>query len=147
MLEIVTIASLFVMFVSILIGVIDRFVLGIGLPWPEELARFLLVWGSLLSAAVAAKRTQHFQLTVVLRRLGIVGAIVIDVISIAALIVVIGYGVQFAWIFRVQTSPALGIPMSWVYAAAPVSAALMAGYLVRDLVARIRGRAAARTER
>lgn len=147
MLEIVTIASLFVMFVSILIGVIDRFVLGIGLPWPEELARFLLVWGSLLSAAAAAKRTQHFQLTIVLRRLGIVGAIVIDVISIAALIVVIGYGVQFAWIFRVQTSPALGIPMSWVYAAAPVSAALMAGYLVRDLVARIRGRAAARTER
>jgi TRAP-type C4-dicarboxylate transport system permease small subunit len=147
MLEAATIALLFVMFVSILIGVIDRFVLGIGLPWPEELARFLLVWGSLLSAAIAAKRGQHFQLTFFLRRLGIAGAIIVDVASIVALLVVIGYGVQFAWIFRAQTSPALGIPMSWVYAAAPVSAALIAGYLVRDLAARIRGRGAERAER
>ena len=147
MLEFVTIASLFVMFVSILIGVIDRFLLGIGLPWPEELARFLLVWASLLSAAIAAKRAQHFQLTFVLRRLGLTGAVIVDLVSIAAMLAVVGYGVQFAWLFRVQTSPALGIPMSWVYAAAPVSAALIAGYLLRDLVARIRGRFTARTER
>ncbi len=140
MLEMVTIATVFVMFVSILIGVIDRFVLGLGLPWPEELARFLLVWGSLLAAAVAAKRSQHFQLTLVLRKFGTAGAIVVDVVSIAALAVVVGYGIQFAWIFRVQTSPALGIAMTWVYAAAPVSAALMIGYLVRDLIARLRGR-------
>jgi TRAP-type C4-dicarboxylate transport system permease small subunit len=150
MLEIVTIASLAVMFVSILIGVLDRFVLGIGLPWPEELARFLLVWGSLLSAAIAAKRSAHFQLTIIVRYLGTAGAIVMDVIAIAALVVVIGYGVQFAWIFRVQTSPALGISMSWVYAAAPVSAALIVGYLVRDIVARVRtrvrGRELARAE-
>jgi TRAP-type C4-dicarboxylate transport system permease small subunit len=141
MLEAVTIATLFVMFVSILVGVIDRFVLGLGFPWPEELGRFLLVWGSLLAAAVAAKRSQHFQLTFFIRRFGVAGAVIIDVISIAALAIVVVYGVQFAWIFRVQTSPALGIPMTWVYAAAPVSAALIIGYLARDLVARIRDRA------
>jgi TRAP-type C4-dicarboxylate transport system permease small subunit len=141
MLEAVTIATLFVMFVSILVGVIDRFVLGLGFPWPEELGRFLLVWGSLLAAAVAAKRSQHFQLTFFIRRFGVAGAVIVDVTSIAALAIVV-HGVQFAWIFRVQTSPALGIPMTWVYAAAPVSAALIIGYLLRDLVARIRGRAA-----
>jgi len=142
MLEIITIATVFVMFLSILVGVIDRFVLGMGLPWPEELARFLLVWGSLLAAAVAAKRSQHFQLTFVLRKFGTAGALVIDLVSIAALAMVVGYGIQFAWVFRVQTSPALGIAMTWVYAAAPVSAALMIGYLVRDLIARLRGRVA-----
>jgi TRAP-type C4-dicarboxylate transport system permease small subunit len=141
MLEAVTIATLFVMFVSILVGVIDRFILGLGLPWPEELARFLLVWGSLLAAAVAAKRSQHFQLTFFIRRLGVAGAVIVDVISIAALAIVVVYGIQFAWIFRAQTSPALDIAMTWVYAAAPVSAALIIGYLARDLVARIRGRA------
>jgi TRAP-type C4-dicarboxylate transport system permease small subunit len=139
-LELVTIASLAVMFVSILIGVVDRFVLGIGLPWPEELARFLLVWGSLLSAAIAAKHKAHFQLTVVIRHLGVGGAVVVDAIAICALLLVVGYGIQFAWIFRVQTSPALGISMSWVYAAAPVSAALIVGYLVRDIVTRVRAR-------
>src|SRR5438132_8591732 len=142
MLEIITIATVFVMFVSILIGVIDRFVLGLGLPWPEELARFLLIWGSLLAAAVAAKRSQHFQLTFFLRRFGTTGAVVVDLVSIAALAIVVGYGIQFAWIFRVQTSPALGIAMTWVYAAAPVSAALIIGYLVRDLIARLRDRPA-----
>jgi TRAP-type transport system small permease protein len=143
MLEAITIATLFVMFVSILVGVIDRFILGVGLPWPEELARFLLVWGSLLAAAVAAKRSQHFQLTLLIRRFGVAGAVIVDVISIAALAIVVLYGVQFAWIFRVQTSPALGIAMTWVYAAVPVSAALIIGYLARDVVARIRGRATA----
>ena len=146
MLEFVTIGMLFVMFISILIGVIDRFLLGIGLPWPEELARFLLVWGSLLSAAIATKRAQHFQLTFILRRLGFAGEVFVEVISIAALIVVIGYGIQYAWIFRVQTSPGLGISMVWVYAAAPVSATLMAGYLLRDFVTRIRNRYTARKE-
>ena len=141
MLEAITIATLFVMFASILVGVMDRFVLGLGLPWPEELARFLLVWGSLLAAAVAAKRSQHFQLTFLLRRFGVAGATIIDAMSIAALAIVVAYGIQFAWIFRMQTSPALGLAMSWVYAAAPVSAALIIGYLVRDILARIRGRA------
>jgi TRAP-type C4-dicarboxylate transport system permease small subunit len=147
MLEVVTLASLAVMFVSILIGVIDRFVLGIGLPWPEELARFLLVWGSLLSAAIAAKRGAHFQLTLVVRRFGAAGAIAVDVVSIAALLLVVAYGVQFAWLFRGQASPALGLPMSAVYAAAPVSAALIVGYLVRDVLARLRSRVRARKER
>jgi TRAP-type C4-dicarboxylate transport system permease small subunit len=63
------------------------------------------------------------------------------------MLAVVGYGVQFAWLFRVQTSPALGIAMSWVYAAAPVSAALIAGYLVRDLIVRIREWSAARMGR
>jgi len=140
MLEIITIATVFVMFVSVLVGVIDRFILGFGLPWPEELARFLLIWGSLLAAAVAAKRSQHFQLTFVLRKLGTAGAMIIDVVSIVALAIVVVYGVQFAWVFRGQTSPALGLAMTWVYAAAPVSAALVIGYLARDLVVRVRGR-------
>jgi TRAP-type C4-dicarboxylate transport system permease small subunit len=146
MLELVTIGSLAMMFVSIVIGVIDRFVLGIGLPWPEELARFLLVWGSLLSAAITAKHRKHFRLTAVINRLGKPAAVVMDVASIASLLVVVGYGVQFAWIFRVQTSPALGIPMSVVYAAAPVSAALIVGYLLRDVVARVRGHETTHTE-
>ena len=33
-------------------GVLDRFVLGVGLAWPEEVSRFLLIWVSLLAAAI-----------------------------------------------------------------------------------------------
>lgn len=147
MLEVVTIASLFVMFMAILVGVLDRFLLGLGLPWPEELARFLLIWASLLSAAVAAKRHQHFQLTIVARLFGAMGANLIDLIGIATLSAVIWYGIKITLIFHVQTSPSLGIPMSWVYAAVPVSCALIAGYLVRDIFVRTRDRRATKQVR
>jgi TRAP-type C4-dicarboxylate transport system permease small subunit len=134
MLEGVTIGLLAAMCASTLMGVADRFLLGIGLPWPEELSRFLLVWTSLLAAVVAAKRRAHFRVTLLLDRLGRRGAVLVDVLCLFVLAVVLGYGVQLAWIFHAQKSPALGIPMSLVYAAVPVSALLIAGYVVGDLI-------------
>ena len=136
MLEGMTILLLVVMLGSTLIGVADRFVLEIGLPWTEELSRFLLVWASLLAAAVATKRRRHFRIEIVSRRLGATGEAVIGVLCIAALAVAIWYGVHIARLFHAQTAPALGIPMSVVYAAVPVSAGLMIFYLLRDLVGR-----------
>jgi TRAP-type C4-dicarboxylate transport system permease small subunit len=138
MLEALTILTLFGMFISILIGVVDRYALGLGLPWPEELGRFLLIWGSLLSAAVAAKRGQHFRLTLVSRHFGLAGDLVIQGATIIALLIVVWYGAEITWIFRVQRSPALDISMAWVYASAPVSAALMAAYVAAGLRSRLR---------
>jgi TRAP-type C4-dicarboxylate transport system permease small subunit len=135
-LEGATIALLVVMLGSTLIGVADRFVLEIGLPWTEELSRFLLVWASLLAAAVATKRRRHFRIELAQRRLGAPGEAVITVLCVAALAVAIWYGIHIARLFHAQTAPALGIPMSWVYAAVPVSGGLMIFYLLRDLFRR-----------
>jgi TRAP-type transport system small permease protein len=133
MLEGVTICLLAVIVVTTLVGVADRFVLGLGLPWPEELSRFLLVWTSLLAAAVAAKQRKHFQVTILLQRLGRLGETVVSLLCLAGLLLILGYGVQLVRVFHGQRAPALGIPMSVVYAAVPVSAALIAWYVGRDL--------------
>ncbi len=133
MVERVTVGLLGLMCVTALLGVADRFLLDLGLPWPEELSRFLLIWTSLLAAAVAAKQRKHFRVTVLLDRLGRRGEVLIDLLGVAVLMVVLGYGMKLVWVFNAQRSPALGIPMSWVYAAVPVSAMLMGSYLVRDL--------------
>jgi TRAP-type C4-dicarboxylate transport system permease small subunit len=130
--------GLAMMVVTTLIGVVDRFIIGSGQPWPEELARFTLIWTSLLSAAVAAKHGAHYRLTFVYDRLGRAGGAAIDALCIASLGVVCWQGVALVRIFNNQISPALGIPMSYVYAAVPVSAALIAWYLLRHLVARWR---------
>jgi TRAP-type C4-dicarboxylate transport system permease small subunit len=137
-LEGITILALGAMIVSTLIGVADRFVIGSGLPWPEELARFLLIWTSLLSAAVTAKHEAHFRLTFIYDRLGAVGAFIIDAAVVAALLFVAWQGVLLVEIFHYQTSPALGIPMSYVYAAVPVSMVLIALYTVRNTLSRLR---------
>jgi TRAP-type C4-dicarboxylate transport system permease small subunit len=136
--EAATLLGIVIMVVTTLIGVIDRFIIGSGQPWPEEAARFTLIWTSLLASAVAAKRGQHYRLSFIYDRLGRHGAAVIDLICIAALLVVCWYGISLVLVFNGQTSPALGLPMSYVYAAVPVSSALMAWYMARNLVAQWR---------
>jgi TRAP-type C4-dicarboxylate transport system permease small subunit len=137
-LEGVTILGLFAMLVSTLVGVADRFVIGSGLPWPEELARFLLIWTSLLAAAVAAKHQAHFRLTFVYERLGPIWAFIIDGITIGSLLFVAWQGIRLVEIFHFQTSPALGLPMSFVYAAVPASTILMSLYIFRNMLMRMR---------
>lgn len=143
MVEGLTIGLLAVMCATTLIGVADRFLLHIGLPWPEELSRFLLIWTSLLAAAVAAKRRKHFQVTLLLERLGRRTKLLVDVLCLVILVMILGYSVQLVQIFRVhaQYSPALGIPMTWVYAAVPVSLALMVAYVGIDVFRELRGSA------
>jgi TRAP-type C4-dicarboxylate transport system permease small subunit len=138
-LEWVTIGLLGVIVVTTLVGVADRFVLGLGLPWPEELSRFLLVWTSLLAAAVAAKQRKHFQVMIVIERLGRAGELLVGGLCLLGLGVILGYGVQLVWVFHGQRAPALGIPMSWVYVAVPVSAVLIAWYVALDLIRILRG--------
>lgn len=136
--EAVALLGLAVMVVATLIGVLDRFVIGLGLPWPEELARFLLIWTSLISAAVAAKHGQHYRLSFMYDKLGRVGTTIIDLVCVAALGVVFWQGIRLVQIFNNQISPALGVPMSYVYAAVPVSAALISWYVLQGVLLRWR---------
>ena len=72
-------------------------------------------------------------------RLGRLGEVLIDLVGCAVLLVVLAYGMKLVQVFNAQRSPALGIPMSWVYAAVPVSAVLMGYYLIRDVTSGARG--------
>lgn len=137
-LEAITIVALFAMVATTLIGVLDRFLFGFGLPWPDEVARFLLIWTSLLAAAVSAKYKSHFSLTFFSDKFGPWWQDVVDVLCIVALLIVAWKGVLFASFFHIQTSPALGLPMSYVYASVPVSSMLIAFYVTRNLIARKR---------
>jgi TRAP-type transport system small permease protein len=140
----ITLVLLGVMLASVLLGVADRFLFGLGLAWTEELARFCLIWTSLLAAALAAREGRHFRLEILGARIGRWRQLATGVIGSVALAIVIWYGARLALFFHRQTSPALGIPMSWVYAAVPVSASLMIACLLRDLYTALRPRAASR---
>ena len=136
MLEASAIICVFIMFMSTLIGVVDRALLGIGLPWTDELARFFLIWGTLLSAVIATKRREHFSLMLFTEFIGKPGATAIDAVVIAALGIVVWYGIGLTTIANIQMSPALGIPMSWIYVSVPISATLMIGYIANQILQR-----------
>jgi TRAP-type C4-dicarboxylate transport system permease small subunit len=143
-LEAITIIALGAMVLTTLLGALDRFLFSFGLPWPEDLARFLLIWTSLRAAAVAAKYQAHFRLTFLYDRLGPLWSATADLLCIGSLMIVAWQGVLLAEIFHMQRSPALNLPMSVVYASVPVSSVLMAYYMSKNLVARWRSKAMAR---
>lgn len=95
------------------------------LVWTEELSRYLLVWGTFLGAAMVYKRGMHIAVTFVVNALppklkritrmsSIILSIIFFVVSIYASV-----DLMSGQIF--QVSPALRLPMRWVYVGIPVS--------------------------
>lgn len=124
-----------------LLGVVERYALHLGIAWMEEGARFLLVWASLLSAAVVVPRHGHFAVMVVVgllpSRFQVVLAVAINLLAMAILGVLFVQGVNVTTVMSIQRSPALDLPMSVIYASLPVSIVFMMVFLVADTFDRI----------
>jgi TRAP-type C4-dicarboxylate transport system permease small subunit len=113
---------------DVLWGVCTRFLLGSPSRWTEELATILLVWLSLLGAAVAFGRKEHLGVDYLAKKLDgharrwLAMAVQLIVAAFAALIMVYGGVQQVAATLKVgQMSPALELPWGYVYLAVPIS--------------------------
>ncbi len=147
--EAVAVALLTLLCVDVMLGVADRFLLHLGWPWPEELARFVLVWLTFLTAGIAARSRGHFTIDFFVDRLvrgraAIPYRLAMNVAVGLLLLVVIVKGAVLTAIVADQTSPALGLPMSFVYSAIPAGALLMLFFIVADTVEKLLGRLTAR---
>lgn len=129
-LEIVGGLLLIAMLFATAIGVADRFIFRAGLPWPGEAARYLLVWASFISAVLATASHRHYLVDLFLSVLPSDRARkflrkLTDIVSILVIGVFLVYAMRLILLVSGQRSPALGLPMLYVYAALPVCAALM----------------------
>ncbi len=113
--------------------VFARYVLESPTAWSEELARFLLVWVTMLGSALVLRDDDHVAVTLVIEQLpmGLRRAIgfVRDALILAMAGALAYYGAGLALLAHRQTSPGLNIPMAYPYAAIPVSAVLIALFL------------------
>lgn len=139
-LALLTVAMTVVVFMQVLF----RYFLQIPLAWSEESARFIFVWVSLIGAVVGIKRREHFGFGLLLaaaprqvRRVLLVG---VDLALLWFAYVLTTEGLNGMQTAMIQRSPVLDISLGWVYAALPVSGALMLLFLVPQLIATIRGR-------
>lgn len=134
-------ALMALMVISVLYGVLTRYLLGNQAGWTEELARYLLVWISLLGAAYATAQRKHIAIQLLpdsleppaARRL----SVVIDVIIIFfVLFAMVGGGLYYVYITLSlgQQSPALGIPVGFVYTVVPISGLFVIFFLVKDII-------------
>jgi len=105
------------------------------LTWSEELSCFLLVLASLLGAAIAFKRGSHIAVTFLTQKLpaslqkGM--AVLVNLLGILFFLIVAYYGAVLMRTEASQTTPAMMISMSWIYAMYPV----LGGVIILHLAA------------
>jgi TRAP-type transport system small permease protein len=123
--------------IDLLLGVFSRYVLERTFVWYDEVARLCFMWLVFLGAAVAVRRGAHFGLDVVVaslppplqRFLRLLTPLTVIVFSAA----LIWLGWDLMRHGATQTTAVMGMPVSWIYAAMPVGAALMAFYALMSL--------------
>jgi TRAP-type transport system small permease protein len=142
-LYVITSAILAAMVVLLFLQVTLRYGMMISLPWTEEIARFLLVWFSLLASCVAAHLGQHFAFVFLVSGLPpSVRAIVVAIVLLANVLVVGTLTVYcYHYLSNLQGlySTATGIDMRLPYASLPVSYALLTFMFAAEFIDTILG--------
>lgn len=145
------VATMALLVADVVWGVFTRYAMGQQAKWSEELARFLLIWVTLLGGAVAFGTKAHLGLDYFVnhlhpeaRRLTAVAAHLVVLFFAAEVLVHGGLQVVSEALALEQTTPALGWKMGYVYLALPISGLFVALYTVENLIETWTGQAADR---
>lgn len=127
---------------DVLLGVFTRFVLGQQVRWTEEVAIYLLVWVTFIGAAVAYTENAHlgvdyfvekFHPTMRTLSRRIVHVIVL-LFSIFGMLIG-GWRLMSSAFAGGQITPAMQLPMGWVYSVLPLSGVFFIIFAVHAIVA------------
>ncbi|HSR59387.1 MAG TPA: TRAP transporter small permease [Robiginitalea sp.] len=132
-----------VMVLNVLWQVCSRYVLGSPSSFTDELARYLMIWLGVLGAAYVSGRNGHVAIDVLPARCApptrrfLQQAVRWIILSFALFGLVVG-GARLVYVTFVleQYSPALRLPLAYVYLVIPLSGALIIYYKASDLLSR-----------
>lgn len=126
--------------------VLGRYVPFIPRPlWTEEIARWLLAWMVFLGAAVALRRSDHFVIDLIPRRVDekfgrfLQVLVLLTVLVISVLLLIGGALMTQGGLTRIST--ASGLHLAWAFAALPAGGLFMTIFSVELAVKTIRGEA------
>lgn len=124
----VIVFSMFAMLAAICLQVFFRFVVNQPLDWPEELARFTMIWSAMLAAVYVQHERGHLSLDFFTARLPRKVSLSIRILMNALIIIfmaaVVISGIQEVYTLWDLKTGALRISRSIPYLAIPVSSAL-----------------------
>lgn len=110
------------------LGVADRYFFHWQLPWPEELARYLMIWAAMLAVSSGISRREHIGLTafvqIIPEPLRRIVLIAMDLVALALFLYVLWFGIGFAQSGATRHAMIFGTSLQPYYAAIPVSAAI-----------------------
>ena len=118
-----------VMTICVFLQVFTRYIFQFSFSWPEELARFCFIWGSMTGACIALERKKLHDIDLVFNqvpdRFKPMVSLIAHLLVCCILGVLVVYGIKLTALVHLQTSPAMEIRMSYVYAAVPSASAMM----------------------
>lgn len=140
-LETLVAASMAVLTIDVTWQVITRFILKSPSDWTEELATNLMIWVGLLGAAVALNKREHLGIDYFVGKFKTKTRLYTElfvylVIILFSLLVMFQGGIRLVTITFMfgQVSPALNMPMGYVYLAIPVSGIFLSIYSVEFFI-------------
>ena len=123
-----------VMVVTTGLQVVFRVIVAHPLYWSEEVSRYAFVWAVFIGSAITVKGQAHIAVDYLVgffpQRIRTVLQYVVPTIVAIFLVTVISQSFRVVRVNMRQTSPAIGIPMGYVYLAIPVGCALMLFYTI-----------------
>ena len=130
--------SLLLIFVTVILEVLFRYVLHLALPWGAELSQTLLVWSAFLGSAYALWNNEHMAVSLFIDRvkstrkrkiLGYTSKFML----LFFLIVGVWAGMHVVAITWSDRTTAMQIPAGILYLSFPISCGLMAAFVVIQL--------------
>lgn len=111
------------------------------LTWSEEMSRYLLVWGTFFGATLAYKRGNHIAVTFIIdffpAKLRVWFNIFTYLLSLVFFVVTAQQGLNMIKMQVFQISPALGLPMKYVYWSIPISLIIMIIHALAGIAAEL----------
>jgi len=131
------------MVLDVWLGVVSRYLVDMQITWTEELARYLMIWASLLAVSCGVYYREHVGLMLLLEslpsRLQHAIRLGLDLLGLVFFLVLAWYGVNMARDGGSQYATIFNMTMTIPFAAVPVSATLAAAQMVlvavRDIAA------------
>jgi TRAP-type transport system small permease protein len=125
----ITSAILAALLLIVLAQIVSRYVLNASLPWTEEAARYLMIWGVMLGASLAYRHGYLISIETFVNRFPapvrklIRRANVLMSLCFTGILTV--YGANLCVLGAKMESPALELSYLWVYLAIPVGAGML----------------------
>ncbi|HEY5674288.1 MAG TPA: TRAP transporter small permease subunit [Malonomonas sp.] len=116
------------MVLDVWVGILSRYAVDLQITWTEELARYLMIWASLLAVSCGVYYREHVGLMLVLealpRRVHYATRLLIDLLGLGFFLILCYYGINLSSEGGSQYATIFNMTMTLPYAAVPVSAAL-----------------------
>lgn len=114
---------------AMLIGIFFRYILGRPIFWIEEFARDTFIWSIFIGAIIVSRKRAHIKIdyfvNLIPYKLKKMVLILVRVLILIQDVVVVWYGFKLVYKFRMMSTAAMSMPLSFLYVVVPISFLLM----------------------